>query len=82
MHLVVARRCGGAARALFEPLIGRLRELAAPALLMSGSPDEGPLIASVAPAVQPPGRGMLVDRRHGARLIQLAWQPPGPGGAA
>ena len=76
LHVVVARRCGGAARALFDPVIGRLRELAAPALLMSGSPDEGPLIESVAPAPQPSGRGVLVDRRHGSRLIQVAWQPP------
>jgi S-DNA-T family DNA segregation ATPase FtsK/SpoIIIE len=76
LHVIVARRCGGAARALFDPLIGRLRELGAPVLLMSGSPDEGPLIESVAPAVQPPGRGMLVDRRRGARPIQVAWQPP------
>ena len=76
LHVVVARRCGGAARALFDPLLGRLRELGAPALLMSGSPDEGPLIDAVKPAAATPGRGFLVDRRHGTRLIQVAWRPP------
>ncbi len=79
LHLVVARRSGGAARALFDPLLGRLRELGAPALVMNGSPDEGPLIEAVKPTPQPPGRGILVDRRHGARLVQLAWLPPDPG---
>ena len=81
LHVVVARRCGGAARALFDPLLGRLRELGAPALVMNGSPDEGPLIEAVRPAPQPPGRGVLVDRRRGARLVQLAWLPPTGSGA-
>jgi DNA segregation ATPase FtsK/SpoIIIE, S-DNA-T family len=79
LHVVVARRCGGAARALFDPLLGRLRELGAPALVMSGSPDEGPLLEAVKPAPQPPGRGLLVDRRRGTCMIQLAWWPPDPG---
>jgi S-DNA-T family DNA segregation ATPase FtsK/SpoIIIE len=76
LHLVVARRCGGAARALFDPLLGRLRELAAPGLVMNGSPDEGALVESVKAAPLPPGRGTLVDRRRGVRRVQLAWLPP------
>ena len=44
-------------------------------MIMNGSPDEGPLIDAVRPAAQPPGRGVLVDRRRGARLVQLAWPP-------
>jgi S-DNA-T family DNA segregation ATPase FtsK/SpoIIIE len=76
LHLVVARRCGGAARALFDPVLGRLRELAAPGLVMNGSPDEGALVESVKPAPMPPGRGTLVDRRRGVRRVQLAWLPP------
>jgi S-DNA-T family DNA segregation ATPase FtsK/SpoIIIE len=78
LHLVVTRRCGGAGRALFDPVLGRLRELAVPTLVMSGSPDEGVLVASLRPSAQPPGRGTLVDRRHGARRVQLAWLPPAP----
>jgi S-DNA-T family DNA segregation ATPase FtsK/SpoIIIE len=49
-----------------------------PTLLMSGSPDEGVLVASLRASPQPPGRGTLVDRRHGARRVQLAWLPPEP----
>ena len=78
LHLVVARRCGGAGRALFDPVLGRLRELAAPTLVMNGSPDEGVLAGSVRPGPQPPGRGVLVDRRRGARRVQVAWLPPEP----
>ena len=76
LHLVVTRRCGGAGRALYDPVLGRLRELAAPGLIMNGSPDEGALVQSVKPAPAPPGRGTLVDRKHGARRVQLAWLPP------
>jgi S-DNA-T family DNA segregation ATPase FtsK/SpoIIIE len=75
-HIVVARRSGGAGRALFEPLLGRLRDLATPGLVMNGSADEGALVQSVKPAPQPPGRGVLVDRRRGAVRLQLAWLPP------
>jgi S-DNA-T family DNA segregation ATPase FtsK/SpoIIIE len=76
LHLVVARRCGGAARALFDPVLGRLRELAVPGLVMNGSPDEGALVGSVKPGPMPPGRATFVDRRHGNRRVQLAWLPP------
>jgi ESX secretion system protein EccC len=78
LHVVVTRRCGGASRALFDPLLGRLRELAAPGLVMNGSPDEGALVGTVRPRPLPPGRGTLVDRRRGVRGVQLAWLPPEP----
>jgi S-DNA-T family DNA segregation ATPase FtsK/SpoIIIE len=72
LHLVLARRSGGAGRALFDPVISRLRELATPGLLLSGSPDEGPLLDGVKLSPQPPGRGVLLDRRSGRRRVQLA----------
>jgi S-DNA-T family DNA segregation ATPase FtsK/SpoIIIE len=76
LHLVLTRRAGGAGRALFEPVIQRLRELSAPGLVMSGSPDEGALIGAVRPVPMPPGRGRLLTRREGVRLVQLAHLPP------
>jgi S-DNA-T family DNA segregation ATPase FtsK/SpoIIIE len=57
-------------------VLGRLRELAVPGLVMNGSPDEGALLGTVRPGPEPPGRGVLVDRRRGARRVQLAWLPP------
>jgi S-DNA-T family DNA segregation ATPase FtsK/SpoIIIE len=80
LHVVVTRRCGGAGRAVYDPLLGRLRELAVPGLVMNGSPTEGALVETVKPAALPPGRGTLVDRRRGARRVQLAWLPPDPVG--
>jgi S-DNA-T family DNA segregation ATPase FtsK/SpoIIIE len=76
LHVVLARHSGGAGRAVFDPLLGRLRELAVPGLVMNGSPEEGPLIAGVKPEPLPPGRAVLVDRRRGTRRVQLAWLPP------
>ncbi len=76
LHLLVARRSGGAGRALFEPTLARLRELATPGLLLSGDRDEGPLLGTVRPQPLPPGRAMLVSRKDGTRLIQLAYRPP------
>ncbi|MFZ2016766.1 MAG: type VII secretion protein EccCa [Nocardioides sp.] len=76
LHLVVARRSGGAARALYEPVLQTLRDLAAPALLLSGSPEEGPLVGGVRPVPAPPGRGRLVTRSRGVQVVQLAWRPP------
>ena len=76
LHLIITRRAGGASRALYEPILQRLRELSAPGLVMSGQPDEGALIGPVKPTPLPPGRGRLVTRREGVRLVQLAHRPP------
>lgn len=76
LHVVITRRIGGASRALFDPVIGRIRELASPGIMMSGPREEGPLFGNVRPQVLPPGRAWLFTRREGARLVQLAWSPP------
>jgi S-DNA-T family DNA segregation ATPase FtsK/SpoIIIE len=76
LHLVLTRRSGGAGRALYEPVIQRLRELSAPGMVMSGSPEEGALIGNVKPVPLPPGRGRLITRREGTRLVQVAHVPP------
>ncbi|MGW1448143.1 type VII secretion protein EccCa [Micromonospora sp. NPDC002411] len=76
LHLVLARRSGGAGRAQYEPIVQRLRELSTAGLVMAGSPDEGALVGPVRPGPLPPGRGRLVTRREGVRLVQLAQLPP------
>ncbi|GIF04488.1 type VII secretion protein EccCa [Actinoplanes siamensis] len=76
LHLVITRRIGGAARAMFDPVIGRIRELASPGLMMSGPREEGPLFGNLKPQTLPPGRAWMITRKHGARLVQLAWTPP------
>ncbi|MFC7550293.1 type VII secretion protein EccCa [Plantactinospora sp. GCM10030261] len=76
LHLVVARRTGGAARSLYEPVVQTLRELSSPGIVLSGDPDEGPLLGTVRPAPLPAGRGRLVTRKEGVRLVQLAYLAP------
>jgi S-DNA-T family DNA segregation ATPase FtsK/SpoIIIE len=72
LHVILARSAGGAGRAMFDPVIQRLREMGSPGLIMSGSKDEGALLGGVRAGPQPCGRGVLVTRRGGARLVQVA----------
>ena len=72
LHLILARSAGGAGRAMFDPVIQRVREMGSPGLIMSGSRDEGALLGSVRPQAQPPGRGYFVERRTGTHLVQTA----------
>lgn len=78
LHVIVARRSGGAARAMFDPLLARMREIGCLGVMMSASPDDGVLLGSVRPSPQPPGRGTLVTRAEGERLIQIGWVEPPP----
>jgi S-DNA-T family DNA segregation ATPase FtsK/SpoIIIE len=76
LHVVVVRRSGGAARALYDPLLQRVRELGSPGLLLSGSKEEGALMGTAKPMALPPGRAQLVSRRRGRpeiELVHLAW---------
>ncbi|WP_193046139.1 type VII secretion protein EccCa [Mycolicibacterium baixiangningiae] len=76
LHVIVARRSGGAGRAMFDPLLARLRDLGAMGLMMSAGPEEGVLLGSVRPSPLAPGRAMLVTRGAPDRLIQVAWTDP------
>ncbi|HEY9563128.1 MAG TPA: type VII secretion protein EccCb, partial [Nocardioides sp.] len=76
MHLIMTRRAGGAGRALYDPAIQTLRDLAMPGIVLSGNPEEGALLGKVRPIPMPPGRGRLVTRDNGVETIQLAWTEP------
>ncbi|HEX3203039.1 MAG TPA: FtsK/SpoIIIE domain-containing protein, partial [Actinomycetes bacterium] len=75
-HLVLTRRVAGAARAAFEPVVQRLRELGGSGLVMSGDPGEGPLLGGQRAAALPPGRGFLVRPPAPPTLVQVAYRPP------
>ncbi|MEV5957692.1 type VII secretion protein EccCa [Streptomyces sp. NPDC051987] len=76
-HLILARASGGAGRGLMtDPVLQRVREYGAPGILLSGSKDEGNLLGDAKPVRLPPGRGLLVGRRGGSRLVQTAYLPP------
>lgn len=76
LHLVVARRTGGAARSLMDPVIQRLGDLSTPGFLFSGDRIEGRLINGVASQRLPAGRALYATRGGVAQLVQVAWLPP------
>jgi S-DNA-T family DNA segregation ATPase FtsK/SpoIIIE len=76
LHVIVARRSGSAARAMFDPVLTGLRELGCLGLMMSASPDEGVLLGSVRPSPLPQGRATVVRRGHPDQLVQVAWTDP------
>lgn len=76
LHLIVARRSGGAARAMFDPVLARMRDMGCSGLMMSATPDEGVLLGSARPTPLPPGRGTLIVRGRADELVQAAWVDP------
>ncbi|MEW1672691.1 type VII secretion protein EccCb [Streptomyces noursei] len=77
LRLILARSTAGAGRALYEPLMQRVTELGAQALLFSGDAAEGPLVGTHRPVQLPPGRARFIGRRREPRLVQTAWLPQG-----
>ncbi|MET8340642.1 hypothetical protein ABZV14_23710 [Streptosporangium canum] len=77
-HLVMSRAMGGVGRAMYDPVIQRTKDMASPAVILSGNKDEGFLFGNVRPHPLPPGRGYFVDRKYGARLTQAAFLLPTP----
>lgn len=73
LHLVIARRSGGAGRS-YDTVLTALRDLAQPGVLLSGDPAEGVLLHGARPVPAPPGRGRLLTR-DGDDVIQVAWSP-------
>ncbi len=76
LHVIVVRRMGGASRAMYDPIMGKLKEIAAPIFVGSGSKEEGNIIGNLKPSPQPPGRGTLVTRKFGQQRIQFSWITP------
>ncbi|MBL1075126.1 type VII secretion protein EccCa [Nocardia sp. 2] len=73
-HVIIARRSGGAARAMYETTLNRMKELNSSALTMSCSRDEGAMFGNTRPFFMPAGRGTYFTR-NGEGLIQLGWIP-------
>ncbi|MFQ6324598.1 type VII secretion protein EccCa [Nocardia sp. CWNU-33] len=75
MHLIVARRSGGASRAMYDKVLGRMKDLSVDALLMSAPKDEGKFLGDIRSAKLPAGRGTLVSRGE-PEMVQVAYLPP------
>ncbi len=76
LRLVVCRRSGGAGRALYDAFLGRLKDLSADILLMSGDPDEGNIVGRTKMQRLPAGRGEYISRARGSEMIQICNLPP------
>jgi S-DNA-T family DNA segregation ATPase FtsK/SpoIIIE len=76
LHVIIARRSGGAARALYDQVLGPMKDMSVDGILMSTPKDEGILLSDVRPAQYPPGRGLLVSRTRGRDLVQICHLPP------
>lgn len=76
LHIVLARRSGGLGRALFDPLISRLKDLSSDVLLMSGDRDEGYIMGRARMQNLIPGRGEIVSRTRPQEMIQVAYLAP------
>lgn len=76
LHIIVARRSGGASRASYESVLQTMRDLAMPGLLLSGSPEEGPLLGKLKPQLAVPGRGRMLTRGRGVDVVQTVWTEP------
>ncbi|RPA12151.1 type VII secretion protein EccCa [Gordonia sp. OPL2] len=75
-HIILARRSGGVGRAMFDPLIGRLKDLSSDMLLMSGDRDEGYITGRVRMQQLIPGRGELISRSRPQEMIQVGFVEP------
>ena len=73
LHLVVARRATGLARALRGGVLGCLREVSTATLMMSCAAEEGAVFdGGLRGAVLPPGWGTLIARSREPELVQIA----------
>jgi len=73
LHVVIARRSGGAGR-LYDNLVTAMRDLAQPGILLSGDPSEGALIGQLRAVPALAGRGRMLTR-DGYHLVQVGWTP-------
>jgi S-DNA-T family DNA segregation ATPase FtsK/SpoIIIE len=78
LHVVLARRTGGAARSLYEPLLQSVSDLAGCGVLFGGDRLEGPLVNGVAAQRLPTGRALIARRGTRPEQAQVAWLDPVP----
>ncbi len=73
LHVVMTRRVMGAARGMFEPFTGAVRESGCLSLLLSGDRSEGLLFPGVRPRTLPPGRAQLIRPGEPVEQVQTSF---------
>ncbi|MFC8529437.1 type VII secretion protein EccCa [Nocardia sp. NPDC057227] len=77
LHVVVARNVAQADTAMYDSVLGQMKNLNSSGFIMDGSKLDGILIGDVKATKQPVGRGILVEPLHSRKdLVQSAWIPP------
>ncbi|MBB5918752.1 S-DNA-T family DNA segregation ATPase FtsK/SpoIIIE [Nocardia transvalensis] len=75
-HFIAARNIAQADMALYDSVLGQVKNLNCSGLIMDGTKMDGMLIGDVKPMKQPVGRGILVEPLQSRRdLVQSAWSP-------
>ncbi|WP_257203432.1 type VII secretion protein EccCa [Corynebacterium cystitidis] len=75
LHVIVARRSSGMARASYDPLIQGIREAGAAGVLLSGDRQEGAIYPKIHLKPLPPGRAQWVQRSGRVEMIQIGFTP-------
>ncbi|WP_233571323.1 type VII secretion protein EccCa [Nocardiopsis sp. Huas11] len=76
LHIIAARRTGGAGRSMFEPVAQALNDMGVPGMLFSGDRREGRLSNGVASKQLPRGRAQFAVRGKQPELVQVGWSEP------
>ena len=75
LHLVIARQARGASRAVLDNVYATLKDVGAPALVLSGPEAEGTIYGRTRVTERPPGRGVWVPRRGADVIMQATLDP-------
>jgi len=71
LHLIVARKSGGAIRALYHPFLAELKDQSPTVVLLGADKEDGPLFG-VKLRTLPPGRATYISHGTDCGLIHLA----------
>lgn len=75
-HFVAARSIAQADSAMYDSVLGQVKNVNSSGLIMDGTRLDGMLIGDVKPTKQPLGRGILVEPLTSTKdLVQAAWTP-------
>ncbi|KAA8881911.1 type VII secretion protein EccCa [Nocardia colli] len=73
LHVIVARSIAQADTAMYDNVLGQIKNLNSSGFIMDGSKLDGMLVGDVKPAKQPTGRGIFVEPLYSRRdLVQSA----------
>ena len=76
LHIIISRNIAQADSAMYDNIMGQIKNLNSSGLIMDGTKMDGMLIGDVKATKQPVGRGILVEPLHSRKdLVQAAWAP-------